>query len=477
MTSPSPLDRRHWIKSATCVTTAMVLGDLVASRLMASTDPAGIALRADSSRDLFRVRTEMELEGNVSIPQSPVVTKEKVKQLPVTSKSVLDYEERVLALATDGAGQVAQRFFHTAQSTGKVGGQAFDLQLRDQSRDLRVHHQDSQWVSYSQERYLDGRELELLKVPANSLVVDALLPTEPIAVGGKYSIEPAVLAKWLSLAAVEQSTVEAVLVSATETEAKLELSGNLEGSVAGVPTSIELVAKLTFDRVLGACTWIAVGLKETRQIGKSEPGFEVAAKIRMLRKPMEAPVRLSQVPASDWAESVPADRLYAELSSTAVGYRVLMDRRWKIMNDAAGASMMRMVDQDSLVAQCNLHPLGKMAAGQQLTLEAFVGESRKSLGDRFREVLHSSEEVNDAGLRVMRVTIQGAVESVPVQWVFLQFSDDSGRRLLATLTVGNDFLETFAGTDQQLAASLQFLALADETLEVATQAGPSAELR
>ena len=471
------MDRRHWIRSATCVTTALVLGDVVASRLMAADDPASITLRSDSSRELFRVRTEMELEGNVSIPQSPVVTKGKVKQLPVNSKSVMDYEERVLAWATDGAGQVAQRFFHTAQSTGTIGAQAFELQLRDPSRDLRVHHQDAQWVSYSQQNYLEGREIELLKFPASSLAVDALLPPEPIAVGGKYPIDHQVLAKWLSLAAVEQSTVEAELVEATEAEAKLELRGNLEGSVAGVPTSIELVAKLTFDRVLQTCTWIAVGLKETRQIGKSEPGFEVAAKIRMIRKPLDQPVRLSQEPASDWAESVPADRLYAELTSTAVGYRMLMDRRWKIMNDAAGASMMRMIDQDSLVAQCNLHPMGKLAAGQQLSLEAFVGESQKSLGDRFREVLQSSEEVNDAGLRVMRVTIQGVVESVPVQWVFIQFSDDSGRRLLATVTVGNDFLETFAGADQQLAASLHFLSLADETLEVATPAGPSAARR
>ena len=60
---------------------------------------------------------------------------------------------------------------------------------------------------------------------------------------------------------------------------------------------------------------------------------------------------------------------------------------------------------------------------------------------------------------------------------FIPGRPGSGRRLLATLTVGNDFLETFAGTDQQLAASLQFLALADETLKVATQAGSDAESR
>jgi hypothetical protein len=489
MTDSSRSDRRQWIKTAAGLSAAVTLAEL--SHLGRVLADQGVTLQPDPSLDLFRVRVELEIEGNINITPSAAVTatKDKVKgedkskekpkamQVPVESTAVLDCEERILASATDGTAQVADRFYHEAKSTGTVGNRPLELTLRPDSRKVRVQHQDSQWVAYSNDVYLDGRELELLKVPASSLAVDALLPTGEVQSGTKYTIDSPVLAKWLALASVEQSTVQGEVLSVADQEVKLQLAGTVEGSVAGVPTTIELAAKLTFDRVARCCTWVAVGMKEVRQIGKSEPGFEVAATIRMVRKPMEAPVRLGNEPATDWKETPPAERLLTELASTALGYSVLMDRRWKIINDVAGSGMIRLIDNDSVIAQVNIHPLGKLAAGEQLTLEAFVAESRKSLGNRFGEVLKSTEELNGAGLRVLRVTIQGSVESVPIQWVFMQFSDDSGRRLLATMTISNDYVANYAGGDEQLSSSLRFLALNDQTMGVAKQPGDAAEKR
>jgi len=469
MSSSVTPDRRHWIKSAVGLTTAMMLGDAVADRISVAGESDGELLRAGAGgHDLFRVRVELEIEGNVRVPQSPVIAKGETKQVPVQSRATLDWEERILISTVEGVGHVAQRYYHQAESRGTIGNQKQNLNLRSEMRDLRVQHQDSEWLVYSPEHYLEGRELELLSVPASSLAIDALLPPERISAGESYTIDEAVIAKWLSLASVESSTVTGELTSVTATEAKIQLQGKVQGSAAGVPTTIELAAKLTFDRVEGCCTWMAIGMKETRQIGRSEPGFEVAAKIRMVRKPLANPIRISPAPTEELGEEVPSNLLLVELNSAAVGYSTLMDRNWRMMSDAAGASMMRLIDRDTLVAQCNLSPLGKLAAGRQMTLEAFVRDSRESMGERFVEILQSSEEVNEAGLRVMRVTIQGIVQSVPVQWIFIQFSDDNGRRLLATLTIGNDFLDSFAGADQQLAGSLRFLPLDDATQTVAS---------
>src|SRR5690606_7252180 len=158
-----------------------------------------------------------------------------------------------------------------------------------------------------------------------------------------------VLAKLLSLAAVQSSTVHGEVVEINDKTARIHFNGKVEGSVAGVPTTIDLVAKLVFDRELACCTWLALAIREAREIGKSEPGFDIAGTIRMIRKPMDAPVRLPVMPASDM-DTIPADRLYSELASAAVGYAVLMDRRWKIMTDVPGASMMRMIQDDTGIA-------------------------------------------------------------------------------------------------------------------------------
>jgi hypothetical protein len=472
--SNSITNRRQWIQS---VARATVVSGVVAPGLLwiggeaSASDRSGdaVLLVADPSRDLFRVRVELDIEGNVNVPKNALVSKEQSVQVPVRSKSVLDWEERIVGFSADGTGQAAERFYHEASSSGKVGKKDQGVTLRTQSQSVRVRREGGQWVVYSPDAYLDAQEIDLLKVPATSLALDAILPKVAVRVGDTYSPGKDVLAKLLCLAAVDQTTVVGEVKSIDDSRAKIHLSGKVDGSIHGVPTTIDLVAKLVFDREQATCTWLAMAIRENRDIGKSEPGFNIAGTVRLVRKPIAAPVRLQATRPSDFEGTIPAERLFTELSSSAVGYAVLMDRRWKIMTDAAGVSMMRMIEDDRGVAQVDFRPLGKLAAGVQLTLEAFVSESKLSMGDRFGEVLQSEEDVNAAGLRVLRVSIQGAVQDVPIQWVFLHFSDDEGRRLLATVTVANEHLDTYAGSDTQLGGSLRFLPLDDETIGVATK--------
>jgi|GEM_PF-1223769 len=472
------MNRRKWMRNfAAAAAFSAVALEAQGSVLADEASPDGALLVADPTRDLFRVRVEMDIEGNVNVPSNALVSKEKAAQVPVRSRSVLDWEERLLGFNADRTGHSAERFYYEAHSTGKVGKKEQSVRLRSQSQAVRVQRDAGQWVIYSPDIYLDGQEIDLLKVPASSLAVDALLPTVAVKIGDEYKPDKDVLAKLLSLAAVQESTVVGEVVTLDDKSSKIHLKGRVEGSVAGVPTTIDLVAKLVFDREQAACTWVALAIHEVREIGKSEPGFDIAGTIRMIRKPLDAAARLSSTPPTDIPTQAPADRLLIELSSAAVGYSILMDRRWKIMSDAAGASMMRMVEDDRGIAQVNVHPVGKMAAGAQLTLEAFVGESKKSMGDRFVEVLQSKEEVNSAGLRVMRATIQGSVQGVPVQWIMIQFSNDLGRRLMVTFTVGNEHLDAFAGSDEQMIGSLQFLPTDDPTVDIAAGAAERSALK
>lgn len=476
----SPFDpslaRRCWLKSIAGVTVAAFVGDLAGDRLMADASD-GVLLAADPTRVLHRVRMELDIQGNVHLPSNPLVSQRKKSQLPIESQTVLDWEERLLAEGDDGCGHLAERYYHQAASSSRAGKQARRVELRPHCRQVRIHRDTDRWVIYSLDSFLDRHEVELLSEPACSLAVDAMLPGRTIGLQQSYRPEDAVLAKLLGLAAVQESSVEAELVALDDELAKIHFQGKIEGSVAGVASSIELAGKLNFDRQARTCTWLALSLRERRQPGKLEPGFDIAATVRMARKPLDAPQQLADQPPEDFDGDIPGDRLLTELSSEPVGYAVMMDRRWKMMNDAAGQSMMRMIDNDVAIAQVNLQPLGKMAAGKQLTLEAFVAESKKSLGKRLVEVLQASEAVNDSGLRVLRVATQGVAQELPIQWHFIQFSDDTGRRLSATVTVANDHLDVFAGADEQLTESLRFLPLDDDTLEVSAQRSDKAARR
>lgn len=467
--------RRSWIKSTATLLAAGIAGSQ-AGLAFATDETASdaVSLIADPTKSLFRVRVEMDVEGNVNVPVNALVSKEKSSQFPLKGKSVLDWEERVLGYADDRTVQAAERYYHEATITGTIGKISRNVELRKESQYLMVRRNDLKWVTYSPDSYLSGQELELLELPANSLAIDGMLPKVKIRQGDIYKPDKEVLAKLLSLAAVDETDVTGEINELSPAMAKIHLKGKVQGSIGGVPTVIDLVGKMVFDREAMGCNWLAVAIREQREIGKSEPGFDVAATIKMIRKPIEVPARLSSIPPSSPTDNIAEERLYCELSSTAVGYTALMDRRWKIMTDAPGASMMRMIENDRGIAQCDIRPAGKMAAGTQLTLAAFVADVRQSLGKRMGQMLESREELNDFGLRVLRVTAQGMVEGVPVQWVFSHFSDDKGRRLLATMTVGGTDLESFAGSEFQLSASLRFIATDEELTEVATLAPKAA---
>ena len=79
------------------------------------------------------------------------------------------------------------------------------------------------------------------------------------------------------------------------------------------------------------------------------------------------------------------------------------------------------------------------------------------MGDRFTEFFEAEEGLNGNTLRTMRVVATGLVQEVPVQWVFMHFSDDFGRQVSATFTLESSNVEIFAGSDAQLANSFQFL--------------------
>jgi hypothetical protein len=134
----------------------------------------------------------------------------------------------------------------------------------------------------------------------------------------------------------------------------------------------------------------------------------------------------------------------------------MMDRRWRMMSDLPGTAMMRMIENDRSVAQCDFRPLVALEPGTQWTLEAFQADVKRTLGEQLSDLVEAQERLSPSGLRVLRVTAAGAVQGVPIQWVMLHFSDDTGRRVLATFTMEADHAEVFAGSDMQLASTLRF---------------------
>ncbi|MEX0824896.1 MAG: hypothetical protein WD119_01955, partial [Pirellulaceae bacterium] len=413
-----------------------------------------VQLQHDPNRRLFRVRTELEVEGNVELSKNSLTSKKRARQLPVKATSVLDYEER---LERSGAVAIAsERYYYEAQSTGKLAGTENGAELRDNARRIIVHSGNERSVSYAQSEYLTHQEIDLLRLPANSLAMDDLLPREPVAAGDKYKVASQSLRRLLDLDAIQESDVIGELVSVDQARAQMQIKGNVQGSVDGVATSIDIAAKLVFDRQQRASTWLAMAMREKRDIGKAEPGFEVAATLKMIRKPLTKPNAIHR-PAKIALSGPPEERLLVELTSKRAGFGTLMDRRWRIVSETPGLVTMRMTDSDRSIAQCDIRPLGALKAGEQLTLEALQADVRDSLGKQFGEFLQAEEKLNSSGLRILQISGAGSVEQIPMHWIFIHCSDDSGRRVLATFTLEAEKVSDFSGADVQFSGAVHFL--------------------
>ncbi|TWU58030.1 hypothetical protein [Rubripirellula reticaptiva] len=455
-------DRRRFLVAAAAIAVGALSAtgsDAFAASPGAGKSAGSVMLRPHGNQNLFRVRVELEVEGNVNLPKNALISRKSELQLPIVTAASLDYEEQLRRKSSsDPTVAMANRFYHVAKSQGSLNEVEQSYTLRDSVRETIIRRDVTPELMYSVDDYFDREELDLLRLPVSSLGVDELLPTTAVSVGSTYSPSNDAVASALCLSSVEATEVVAEVVEITASEAKIHFKGNVEGSYEGVPTTVRTVGKLTFDRRIGACTWLAMAVHETREIGKAEPGFDVSATVKMLRKPMPKPVALTaSAQKLNPGNQIPVERLYVDLTSREVGLGVLMDRRWRMMADVPGAAMMRMIDNDRSIAQCDFRPLATLPAGSQWTLEAFEQDIKKTLGEQLSDIVSAEERVSETGLRVLRVTASGAVEDVPIQWILMHFSDDSGRRLLATFTMEAKNASTFAGSDHQLGGSLRLI--------------------
>ncbi|WP_197454208.1 hypothetical protein Pla52nx_000380 [Stieleria varia] len=449
-------DRRHFLAALAGVslTSATASRPLLAAEAKTTLAPSG-------KNDLVRVRVEMDVKGNVKVPENPLVSRTSQVTVPIKSDVVFDYEERYRR--PDGAApttdiKYAERFYHTAQSTSTLNREESTVQLRESVRQTIVRRETSPEVIYSSDDYFTHEELGLLRTPICSVGIDQLLPTTPVAPGDKYRPTDAALISVLNLSGVDVNEVTAEIAEIATDAATIEIKGNLDGSVEGVPTKLRLVGKLRFDREAGMCTWLAMAIHETREIGNAEPGFDVAATIKLMRQPMDETVGLPKTPAKvAWNAPIPEDRLFVDLQSRHLGIGALMDRRWRMMSDVTGSAMMRLIENDKSVAQCNFRSLARLKPGQQWTLEAFEAETKRTIGKPFTQMVEADQRLSAQGLRVLRLVADGMVEGVPIRWISLHFSDDQGRRVLATFTMSGNQVAAFAGTDAQLADSLRML--------------------
>ena len=121
----------------------------------------------------------------------------------------------------------------------------------------------------------------MLSAVGESLILDQLLPTNPVKIGDSWPVSDDTTAVLLALEDVTANSVRTTLKEVTPDFARFELEGRVEGKLYGAMNQISLKAKCRFDRHTQRIDWFAMGLQQKRDVGMVESGLDWTFQVRV----------------------------------------------------------------------------------------------------------------------------------------------------------------------------------------------------
>lgn len=407
---------------------------------------------ARQAGSIDRVVSVLEVNGVLKTPRDG-----KTDQSKMAVNATMVYDERTLEMSRQPSGRLRSvRHYDRAEAKIDVDKGNLAPGLRGDRRLVAAQIEDAQVTLFSPQGQLTREELDLIDLPANSLLVDRLLPEGPVAQGETWAHDDDLVLSLFRLDRVAKQTLASTLTQIDEDAALIEMAGRIDGAVDGVPTRIDVKGKYRFDRKTRRIDWLGLLVHEDRDAGHVGPGLEVVARLRMQIAGRDGSERLADGALAGLALE-PNDALTRLVfEPERGGWRMEHDRRWFTTHSDAQLAFLRLIERGDFIAQCNIAVLDPVEPGKQATLEQFQEDIRQALGDRLGEFVEAGQKANGQDYRVLRVVARGTVSELPIEWHYYLVADKHGRQVSFTFTVEGPLARQLGQMDQQMIASLRF---------------------
>jgi hypothetical protein len=380
-----------------------------------------------------------------------------VEPLKLNASAALSYRERRLL----GPGVEAEAFrsirdYETTQSDIVVGTENSAAKLDDRLKMIVAQGRVDGVELYSLGGNFTSNELDLLRSPADSLALIALLPAKEVEVGDKWVAPGWAFQMLTAIDAIAKGELNCSLASVEKQVARIKLEGKLEGAATGAISEITVTGFYEYDlkdRCISQCDFTQV---EKRGFGPVSPAFEFTARVRLLRKVAQLPGRLSEQKYLDAALEEPKASLTALRFESPWNIGLEYPRHWHLWKIQEKAAIFRLIDEGSFVAQCDLAPIASAKPGEHLPEVEFQRDIRQALGDRLKEMGQGEAIKTTDRSYVYRVTASGADGDRPLTWIFYLIADPSGRQASLSITVDTPHLESLASRERELIDTLRF---------------------
>lgn len=416
-----------------------------------------LARHTDLSVLNTRAKIVVELEGKLKLKHVAAEFDAKETEAEVKAKSTQDYYEKIAFDDSELVG--CARKYIEANSENWIEGKAAKQELRPECRETRVLKNNGAWQQYCESEKLDIRETHLLHSPINTALLEKLLPVEPAKPSSSWTFENDEVAELFNLEGVHKSTLTARIAKVESGVATIELEGDIDGTANSVPTKLNVRGncRAKFGSSCVVVTWVGLAVKENREVSRTEPGFDVVARVRLIRAETDDRFSVTDEELRKLALKEDAGRWLVRFQSPVGRFNLLGDRNWSVYKDSREETVLRLIKNNSVVAQCNISQLTKLDEGTQLTIDGMQAEIKQSLGKQLQKLTSAEEKVTSSKLRLLRSVAIGSVEDVPIQWIYNHLSDDTGNRYAMIYTMSGNMTEDFDSSDRLMTASFQLL--------------------
>lgn len=430
---------------------------LASSASAIAADP--VALR-EAVRPGATTRTQVQLEAEGLFLQAapPGATKKDVpKPLRLKVEVRLDYFDRLLE--RDPAGRPGRSARRVIRAGSAVNGEVrpFASAIRPEAALVTAAVAGEEITIYSPLTPLTRAELELLEEPADPLSLFALLPEKPVAPGDHWTVGLAAARNLSAYDIVRENQLQATLETVEPGSARVKLTGEVRGSRLGGEGTIRFEGGFTFDRKAERINQLTIRRSETRKPGLVEEGLDVKSTVTLRRDAATPPPELEDR-ALDRLNVPPNAANQALLFQSPDGtYSLRHGRGWHIYWDSQRLTVLKRVEGDRLIAQCNLSAGPNAGRGKHQDPDTFRDDIKKSLGNRFVQLIGAGEVAGDpAGGYRYKVGVQGRQAEVGVVWYYYVLASPEGEQVLATFTLADTLAKTFGDEDETLIGTFRW---------------------
>jgi len=412
-----------------------------------------------------QVSVRLRVEGSLLTPAGGDLPP---RSQPIAVEANFDFTERADEAA--GPGGVA-RSFDVATASIATGRRSVRQELAEDARHLLVAIVGTTPSPFLPGGVIGRAEADLLDVPFDAAILDALRPTAPVAEGDSWEVAADVAAGLLGTDTISSGALRCTLEALEADRGRVRLDGVVAGAVDGVPTRIVIDGSCLLEGLVpaGWGGWSATGrvssleatLAERRQAGFVAPGFDVQAKVTVKRSPAD---RDSPADAAGPLAGVTPARPAGPTRPGLVWHRhvggrydLVLDRRWRVVEDGPEGLVMRLVDAGALVAQCSILPLPRTNPAEPPSLEQVSQDVARSLSGQFGHVAAADEAVREDGTRLVRIVAEGTAEGRPFRWIHHVVIDPDGHRAAVTCMLEPSLEARFAAADRDLVGGLRLL--------------------